>query len=69
MLKKVIIIQEMKPKEFCFWLKGYLEDKECLSDEEAQEIKNHLSLAFQKINPMNPAYNKYTVEYKGSVSG
>ena len=45
----------MTPKNFCYWLNGYLElrqnQNEPLTGSQASIIKEHLQLVFKKVTP------------------
>ena len=45
----------MNEVQFCYWLKGYFElsDSEELTPKQVAVIKEHLSLAFNKITLLN----------------
>lgn len=43
----------MEPRDFCYWLQGWLEIQKptTITPEQVQEIKNHLDLVFKKVTP------------------
>lgn len=44
----------MTPRDFCYWLNGFLEVSKCkeMTNEQTDEVRKHLSLVFQdwKLN-------------------
>jgi hypothetical protein len=43
----------MTPQDFCYWLKGYFEinGEAKITPKQAQIIKDHLDLVFEKVTP------------------
>lgn len=45
----------MTPEQFTYWLQGFAEVYgEVPTEEQWQEIKNHLALVFTKVTPNSP---------------
>lgn len=45
----------MEPKDFCYWLQGYMElsgDEAEFTPQQVQIIRDHLSLVFKKETPL-----------------
>jgi len=46
----------MKSKDFCYWLKGFLTDKNELTKDDCKKIREHLNSVFQHdIDPSFPS--------------
>lgn len=43
----------MTPENFCYWLQGLFEvgKPKVLTEEQVEEIRNHLALVFHKVTP------------------
>lgn len=61
----------MTPENFCYWLQGFFEiaDPKELTPEQLQEVKNHLSLVFNKVTPIVTKFPDYQVFTPPTSSG
>ena len=59
----------MNERDFCFWLKGLLDNKESISDEDVKLIKNHLSetISYSMIDQANNNHEHYNGDLRNMV--